>query len=374
MHHCFLFSSHEGFFFNKLQWIKLICLRFCISLELSTTKDPTIKMATEERGGWTVVASRRSKWVTFFFRNFQEKCSATELRRHFETVGKVGDLFIPAKRDKLGKRFGFVRFRSSGDEEKLLQKVNNIWVGTYIIRAYKPLFDRTKENNKGVGRRSADKESCEGGSREIRCEGTKAGGVSFLEVVKGTRGETAKEGRVQRAVEVGSEMCHFLSEDEDGERLKDAFIGCLKSEFRWKVHENEMLEESAGRLKLTDMGNNLVLIQGTKEMKMEEELKGWDEWCDYWLEWARPWKCTDVNQSRLVWTRWINVPLQAWMERFFNIGCSSFGSLIGLHAMTEKKLRLDEAFVKVNTGLNTIDRIISCNIDGVTFKIRVEEL
>lgn len=72
-------------------------------------------------------------WVIFFFRNFLEGCSVEDLRKKFGGVGRAEDLFIPGKKAKLGKRFGFVRFSDGGDEEEILEKLNKIWVGSYII-------------------------------------------------------------------------------------------------------------------------------------------------------------------------------------------------------------------------------------------------
>lgn len=57
-------------------------------------------------------------------------------------VGQVEDVFIPEKRDKQGKKFGFVRFKGRVDKEEVLQKLNKVWVGTYIIKAFLPRFSR----------------------------------------------------------------------------------------------------------------------------------------------------------------------------------------------------------------------------------------
>lgn len=100
--------------------------------------------------GWMVVQRHRSNrnrvgveqgLMNFFFRNFPETCSVEELRRKFEKVGRVEDIFIPGKRDKAGKRFGFVRFRKGEGADRILEQLNNVWIGSYIIRAFEPKFD-----------------------------------------------------------------------------------------------------------------------------------------------------------------------------------------------------------------------------------------
>lgn len=82
----------------------------------------------------------------------------------------------------------------------------------------------------------------------------------------------------------------------------------------------------------------------------------------------------DVNQSRVIWTRWIGVPLQAWCPRFFELSYAQFGRMVEVHDAMMKKSRLDMAYVRISTGLISIDRTMECNIDGKFFQIRVEEV
>lgn len=42
--------------------------------------------------------------------------------------------------------------------------------------------------------------------------------------------------------------------------------------------------------------------------------------------------------------------------------------------MTKQRRRLDEAFVRVSVGLNTVDTIVKCRINGAEFKIKIEEI
>lgn len=83
---------------------------------------------------------------SFFFRNIPDKCSLDTLHAKFNGVGKVLDVYCPGKQDKEGNRFGFVRFSGDQDfdEEKVLSMLNNIWIGSYNIRAYLPKFERNE--------------------------------------------------------------------------------------------------------------------------------------------------------------------------------------------------------------------------------------
>lgn len=79
-----------------------------------------------EEGGeeeWTIVRGKkwrqrglsfgkggRDSMVTFYFTNFPESWGVEPLWKMFTRWGKVVDVYLPKKRNKEGKLFGFVRF------------------------------------------------------------------------------------------------------------------------------------------------------------------------------------------------------------------------------------------------------------------------
>lgn len=134
-----------------------------------------------EGDGWTVVQRRKGKSdddrkkegvTTFFFRNFPDYCSVDRLWRKFEEVGKVVDVFIPTKRDQNGHRFGFVRMADVAEGSGMLKKLNNVWVDSFIIRAFVPRFFRAGMENSGM--------KAKGGGKGRKGEEERGGG-------KGTR-------------------------------------------------------------------------------------------------------------------------------------------------------------------------------------------
>jgi RNA recognition motif-containing protein len=80
--------------------------------------------------------------TSFFFTNFPAETTASELWKLFSRYWKVGEVYIPDKLDKAGKRFGFARFEDVDDRQKLLEKIEATWIGTYKIRANLPKFTR----------------------------------------------------------------------------------------------------------------------------------------------------------------------------------------------------------------------------------------
>ncbi|CAI8614976.1 unnamed protein product [Vicia faba] len=60
----------------------------------------------------------------------------------FKENGEIDEVIIPPKRDKRGKRFGFVRFFNVADERLMVIKLDNIIIGTKKIHANLPRFNR----------------------------------------------------------------------------------------------------------------------------------------------------------------------------------------------------------------------------------------
>ncbi|GJY52651.1 RNA-directed DNA polymerase, eukaryota, reverse transcriptase zinc-binding domain protein [Tanacetum coccineum] len=103
------------------------------------------------------MGSRRSKEddvnrisISIYVTNFPENFSAKELFQSCKQYGHVVDSFIPRKRTKEGKRFGFVRFINVFNVDRLVNNLCTIWVGQFKLHANKARFQRATLN-KGQG-------------------------------------------------------------------------------------------------------------------------------------------------------------------------------------------------------------------------------
>nr|GFB58070.1 nucleotide-binding alpha-beta plait domain-containing protein [Tanacetum cinerariifolium] len=82
-----------------------------------------------------------------FVTNFPDESTAKELFRACSVYGHVVDSYIPNKRAKNGKRFGFVRFINVFNEERLANNLCTVWMGRHKLIANISRFQRY--NNKG---------------------------------------------------------------------------------------------------------------------------------------------------------------------------------------------------------------------------------
>ncbi|GKB95231.1 nucleotide-binding alpha-beta plait domain-containing protein [Tanacetum coccineum] len=85
--------------------------------------------------------------ISIFIRNFPDQFYAKDLWRVCNQYGKVIDAFIPNRRTKSGKRFGFVRFIKVLDVDRLVNNICTIWVECFKLHANLARFQRTSLNN-----------------------------------------------------------------------------------------------------------------------------------------------------------------------------------------------------------------------------------
>jgi RNA recognition motif-containing protein len=83
--------------------------------------------------------------TTSFFTNIPPESTTVELWKRFGRFGRVGEVYIPNRLDKQGRRFGFVKFRDVRDATELLRAISDIWVGSFKLRVNKARFRRDEE-------------------------------------------------------------------------------------------------------------------------------------------------------------------------------------------------------------------------------------
>src|ERR1044072_7250852 len=77
-----------------------------------------------ERRGWNVHTPRDAQTTSFFFTHFPDTYMAMDMWRIFQRWGRVWEVFIPARRDRNGKRFGFVKILDVIDPERMARQMD----------------------------------------------------------------------------------------------------------------------------------------------------------------------------------------------------------------------------------------------------------
>lgn len=69
-----------------------------------------------------------------FFTNPGEKASVEEVWKTFKMHWKISDILLPNKRDRLGKRFGFVLAKNNGEASNILKNAGRITFNGVCIK------------------------------------------------------------------------------------------------------------------------------------------------------------------------------------------------------------------------------------------------
>nr|GFB21929.1 nucleotide-binding alpha-beta plait domain-containing protein [Tanacetum cinerariifolium] len=95
--------------------------------------------------------------TSVFVTNFPGGYCVRDLWNTCKLYGHVVDVFIPDRRTKVGKRFGFVRFIKVLDIDRVISNLSTVWVGRNKIHANVARFQRepihkqsNNVNNKGT--------------------------------------------------------------------------------------------------------------------------------------------------------------------------------------------------------------------------------
>ena len=97
-----------------------------------------------------MVDNRNGYKASFYVTNFPENLPLFRLRQEFEVCGILSDFYVARHRNSRGHEFGFVRFVNVKNKRKLLQALNNVWMGECCVFAKEARFDRFAHNDIAV--------------------------------------------------------------------------------------------------------------------------------------------------------------------------------------------------------------------------------
>ncbi|GKC85849.1 nucleotide-binding alpha-beta plait domain-containing protein, partial [Tanacetum coccineum] len=93
--------------------------------------------------------------TSVYVTNFLDMVFAKKLSIACNQYGHVVDSFIPNKRSKNGKRFGFVRFINVYNEERLVNNLCTVWIDRHKLHANIARFQRPAVKKLGDGEKKS---------------------------------------------------------------------------------------------------------------------------------------------------------------------------------------------------------------------------
>ncbi|KAJ4845990.1 hypothetical protein Tsubulata_042569 [Turnera subulata] len=124
-----------------------------------------------------------------------------------------------------------------------------------------------------------------------------------------------------------------------------------------------------------DMGGDSWLFHFPSNEAKDEFLAQEFDWIHESFQLFRAWKLEDCATNRKCWLQFRGVPIQAWSSEFFHHLVSRFGDVLKLAEVSEKKMRLDVAFVQVLTTVKkSIQWEFKVIMNGKNYEIEAIEI
>uniref|UniRef100_K7KKX5 RRM domain-containing protein n=1 Tax=Glycine max TaxID=3847 RepID=K7KKX5_SOYBN len=237
--------------------------------------------------------------TSFYFTRFPEDATAKELWIHFKQQGDVREVFIPRKRNKQGRRYGFVRYKGVRNVQQLQQHLDNMVFRGLKMNVNVPRYGR--------GTRKED-----GNSAMVICGG---GQQKYPKV---SSEENTSQSRVW---------------------LKEAWVGRLKNLASFDNIEEDIWWDSGQNISPKYIGDDMVLLLGLTEENagklVNEEDEGWGD-LFYSIE---KWNPSLRPGFRLTWIQCWGIPLII----------ANIGEMVETDESLEDQRRLDVARILVKT-------------------------
>ncbi|GKV24793.1 hypothetical protein SLEP1_g34360 [Rubroshorea leprosula] len=339
--------------------------------------------------------------TSYFFYDFPADQSAKDLWYCFWSFGKVADVYIPAKRDRRGRRFGFVRMLNVSNVREMERKLNQIKIHSYHLKV--KLAENMKKGREGTllgNHKQLEKQW-------IRRDSKVTPGKTYAQVVAGDmgsleQGQSSNNGVQQGVAKKGNEamedageeelkvtpeisqekasgpetvqVLNFIPKNEEVAWLKRSMVAEVRSLDLVKRIQNSLDVEGV-LVSVALLGGRQIILVDNSEGGLEEFLNRSKDLVELWFEWIKPCSLSTVSSlCRLVWLRLNGVPLKAWSERCFTELGNIIGEVILVDEDTRSKSFLCEGRVLIlSAEKRKISTTICLRVDGEDFPIAVSE-
>ncbi|KAK2420192.1 zinc finger CCCH domain-containing protein [Trifolium repens] len=307
--------------------------------------------------------------TSFFFTNSPEEVKEEDLWKRFARYGRVGEVYIPKKVDKQGRRFGFVKYRDVKDSTEavdLLRSISDIWFGSFKLRVNRSRFQKNSHNElkqtQVISKRSiVSGEGVVGNSYKGALVGTSKAAISEIPVPVVV--STPKQ-QIVWEVEV---------EEEVLAKLGEAYVGYLTEDREAGTLQNQLRMDGFHNLKVCSLGFAKIVLWSDKAGEVKElvETVGW--WCSL-FERLVPWSPLLTSNNRAIWIRCFGIPLHAWGTDLFRALAFKFGRFIEVDVSSKNMVRCDFARIRILTSeKRIIDSSLSVKVKGCLYEIRIVE-
>ncbi|GKA60808.1 nucleotide-binding alpha-beta plait domain-containing protein [Tanacetum coccineum] len=299
--------------------------------------------------------------TSIYVSNFPEVFSAKDLFHACKKYGHVIDSFIPFKKSKDGKRFGFVRFINVFNTERLVSNLCTIWVGRSKFHANVARFHRTPVK---INKASKDNVYEPKRKSNVNENGSSNAGKSYAHVLKTHNSFEALDCESAPSIVLDDDCLNSrdLSKTLLGRVKEFASLSNLKV-----VLKNEGFDE----IKLQYMGELWVLLEfpSSKIKELFQENRGVGSWFSVLKQTSTEF----VPEGRILWVEIEGVPFKLWSKNTFKKIASKWGEILDTEDQEEDGFYTKRLCIYSKLG-NNIYENFKVIFRGKVFVLRAKEI
>ncbi|GKB15889.1 RNA-directed DNA polymerase, eukaryota [Tanacetum coccineum] len=300
--------------------------------------------------------------TSVFVTNFPEYACAKDLWNACKQYGYVVDAFIPNRRSKAGKKFGFVRFIKVFDVERLVNNLCTVWIGRHRIHANVAKFHRpTGLNRSKLSNQNGEYRDTSNGVKQD--SGNRDNTKSYAYAVKG------------RAQENGERDTNPVLVLDDSCVNKQDYSCCLNGkikEFGALANLKVVLEnEGFTDIDLRYLGGLWVMIV-FKSVEVKNKFSscaGSGSWFSQLIQASSDF----IIDGRVTWVEIEGVPLKVWNENTFKRIVSKWGTLLTVENSEEDHLHSKRLCVYMK-GMSNIFESFKITYQGKAYWVCAKEI
>ncbi|PWA75321.1 hypothetical protein CTI12_AA243760 [Artemisia annua] len=299
--------------------------------------------------------------TSIFVTNFPESISAKDLFNYCKTYGHVVDSFIPTKRNKNGKRFGFVRFINVFNVDRLVGNLCTVWIDRHKLVANVARFKRNLFNG------SFEKGKTSRGSKvhlNNPPNHSSRPGTTTSSYVSAVKGDMPPPSFISPAF-VLDDTCVVKRE------LGNFVMGEVKDFSSINNMHILLANEGFPNVKVGYLGGMWVMLEVPSFSSKDNFMKhvGVASWF-HCLTNAQP---EFVSRERIVWVDIEGVPLHAWTCNTFTKIGSKWGEVLDLEENKDDFFARKRICIKTKQEDNILEKF-KIIVNGRVFMIRAKEL
>ena len=315
---------------------------------------------------------------SFYFTRFPDEANMEELWRYFKQFGAVREIFISARRNKLGKKYGFVRFSGVEDKHELERKLDNSLFGRLKMHVNIPKFARVqagKTRSAAQQRQPAEfigKESTHG-----RHPGTYLKRGSYAQAVTRNIPRAQMQRTTNRNDQNSYRSCSSVQLELSPTAqnwLREAWVGRLRNLASFDRIEDDLPWDIGANISPKYIGDDMVLLLGftedaAKRLMDDETEEGESPF--YSLE---KWHPRLRTGYRLTWVTCWGIPLVVWDTTQMRKIVAAIGELVDVDDDVDELRKLDRACILIKTSwMPPIAHTVNVHVQGEVYKVHITE-